>query len=276
MAERLRRLLELREAAEASRTELRRATAVLGRALKERRRQCTRARSSGSRCARVAVLLYALNGYDAACAVAWLEGYARQRGKAQAARTALQRQVEEWFLQSDAAKVGEALAQADATPHSTVGAARVFFADWRAAVWVEEQNESKGVAVPTNALVEKRWGTSVAGSCVARSRRRAKLTEQQRTWARRWRRRVGGMLCHAGVRDALPVEQMRAKAPRPGGRGPAGERREFDFFRFRGSSLRTQIASARRTQFGARANDKQEERGPENGRIFGPSPRHFL
>eukprot|EP00974_Lingulodinium_polyedra_P032293 3110137-Lingulodinium_polyedra.AAC.1 len=41
---------------------------------------------------------------------------------------------------------GEALGQADATPQSTAEAARSFFADWRAAVWVEGQNESKGVA----------------------------------------------------------------------------------------------------------------------------------
>eukprot|EP00974_Lingulodinium_polyedra_P030276 2914529-Lingulodinium_polyedra.AAC.1 len=68
MAERLRRLLELRGTAEVARTELRKTTAVLGSALKERRRPRTRACSSGSRCACVAVLLYALNGYDAACA----------------------------------------------------------------------------------------------------------------------------------------------------------------------------------------------------------------
>eukprot|EP00974_Lingulodinium_polyedra_P007505 713633-Lingulodinium_polyedra.AAC.1 len=43
--QRLRRLLELWGAAEAARTELRRTTAVLGRALKERRRQCARARA---------------------------------------------------------------------------------------------------------------------------------------------------------------------------------------------------------------------------------------
>eukprot|EP00974_Lingulodinium_polyedra_P067399 6525727-Lingulodinium_polyedra.AAC.1 len=65
-----------------------------------------------------------LNGYDAACAAACLEADARRRGKTQADRPALQRQVEKWFLQTDAATVGEALGQAEATPQSTAGAAR--------------------------------------------------------------------------------------------------------------------------------------------------------
>ena len=98
------------------------------KALQESRRQQSQLGSSGSRCARVAVLLYALNGFDAACSVAWLESEARRRGKAQVDRRALQRQVEEWFLQTDAGRDGEVLGQGEARQQSVLGAARAFFA----------------------------------------------------------------------------------------------------------------------------------------------------
>eukprot|EP00974_Lingulodinium_polyedra_P013620 1319783-Lingulodinium_polyedra.AAC.1 len=60
------------------------------------------------------------------------------------------------------------------------GTAQVFFAGWLAEAWAEEQNKSEGVAVPTNAVVQRRWpGVSVS----AGDRPRRKLAEQQRAWA---------------------------------------------------------------------------------------------
>ena len=129
-------------------------------------------------------------------------------------RVVLQSTVEGWFLECDAHALGEGLAEQHPDQRSRLGQARAFYRDWVAATWVENVNIEKGVAVPTRAVVEEMDTGTVAGAADgwACRRRLQRLSQGERAWACRWRKRVGAYVCRPSTHEVLPVAEMREKA----------------------------------------------------------------
>ena len=83
----------------------------------------------------------------------------------------------------------------NSTQITEVGWARLglVYRDWAAATWVDNVNTGKGVAVPTRAVVEKMDTGTLASAEDRWACRRGlqRLSQGERAWACRWRRRVG-------------------------------------------------------------------------------------
>ena len=163
---------------------------------------------------RTAVMLYALDDYRSDCAVAWLAWQHEKRKVEVPDRAVLQSTVEGWVLECDAHALGEDLAEQHPGQRSRLGQARAFYRDWAAATWVENVNTEKGVAVPTRAVVEK-IDTGIvasAGDGCACRRGLQRLSQSERAWACRWRKRVGAYVCRPSTHEVLPLDEMREKA----------------------------------------------------------------
>ena len=160
------------------------------------------------------VLLYALNDYDAACAVVWLEQHMRDRGDALPGRAVLQAQIMSLYNQCNPAVVAAVAARVATSLNSAEGRAHQFFADWRLGRWVEMQNTDHGLAVSTQAVRDHAAGPAAhgegAGAHAAPGALRS-LTGRERMWALRWRRNLGVFLCKAQQRDVVPLPVMQSK-----------------------------------------------------------------
>ena len=203
----------LREAAARVAAAERQVASLARAAHRAEKRKRKRALPHASVKSRVAVLLYALNGYDPACAASWLEMRCRRRRAAVPERAELARTVEDWFMQSDAEALGAEVAERGGK-QTCVGQARRYFKDWRLALWVQQRNAEKGVAIGTAALVHQRGGLHEelgVGLWACRQGPRP-MEAAERQWACRWRRRVGGYLCRACQREHVALETMRKKA----------------------------------------------------------------
>ena len=163
---------------------------------------------------RTAVMLYALHDYRADCAVAWLAWQHEKRKLEVPDSAVLQSIVEGWVVQCDAHALGEDLAEQHPDHRSRLGQARAFYRDWAAATWVENVNTGKGVAVPTRAVVEKMDTGTLASAEDRWACRRGlqRLSQGERAWACRWRRRVGAYVCRPSTHEVLPLPEMREKA----------------------------------------------------------------
>ena len=163
---------------------------------------------------RTAVMLYALHDYRSDCAVAWLAWQHEKRKLEVPDRAVLQSTVEGWVLECDAHALGEDIAEQHPDQRSRLGQARAFYRDWAAPTWVENVNTDKGVAAPTRAVVEKMDTGTVASAADGWACRRGlqRLSQGERAWACRWRKRVGAYVCRPSTHEVLPLAEMREKA----------------------------------------------------------------
>ena len=161
----------------------------------------------------VVLLAYALSGYSADAAVCLLNRRARQYGWRDLPHDDVVGIVEDLFLAAD---VDELAALRDPEgPHgaSALTAATAYVEEWRLAQWVAEQNRTAGVS-PTTASVLERYSKQCADlpASINPAAQHVVGSAAVRSWASRWRRRLGGRWAVLRPCDQLPLDAMREKA----------------------------------------------------------------
>jgi hypothetical protein len=148
----------------------------------------------------------------------------RRGGQRQATTATLERMVETWFLDADAALLAALAAPAAGQQTTWMRAAQRFVAEAHVTAWVRRQNTAKGLAPPSTLVyqqLEAGFGTQPVVAMAAPAREHARTAAARAQWATRWRRRWRARLGKVRARDELTPLAARAKA------GGAGVREHF-------------------------------------------------
>lgn len=164
---------------------------------------------------KVVLIIFSLAGHNAAPGAAYLATVARRRRWPRKTDEDLERGVEDLFLAVDLEELASWCDAANpADPPALEEASRVV-EEWRLMRWVQRLNEERGVAPSTSSLLERSAQRRLQLPEAARPPERGVVADgRNRAWALKFRRRWGAR--HGAIRtlDALPVDEMRAKAGR--------------------------------------------------------------
>lgn len=183
---------------------------------KRQEQRGARAWQLSSRLRGVVLILYMLGDWRPEAAMRYLAAAGRKRKWPGREEEDLRELVEKAVLEADASELA-GLGDLEApTAPLAMKEAVAYLEEWRLKVWVEVQNQQKGVAPSTGCLLrrlEERRGSipAVVRPVAVGFAEEAKA----RMWAMRWRRRWGGRHGRLRVRDDVGPQEMRDKVPFP-------------------------------------------------------------
>lgn len=164
----------------------------------------------------VALIVYVLAGYTAIPAARYLMAEAARRKWPEKSEEELRRLVEDVFLNSEETDIACLCDLARPRNAKAAKAAVRWTEEWRLAVWVEDLNLARGVAPPTDAVLERFEQQRRALPESVRPTCKGVADEARaRMWASRWRRRWGGKHGRIRPKDEMTAEEKRAKARAP-------------------------------------------------------------
>ena len=156
------------------------------------------------------MLICLISNYDFAAGVQWLE-LRKRRGTPLdegMSTSSVRQMLEDMFLMSDEHTLAAWADPADSPLGDSVRrTANNFARCYRLSGWVRDQNV-KGVAVPTSALINQ--FNSSGGEAVPQSL--VLLNSAGRSWASRWRGRFGGKHMRRRAEEPTSLDELRSKA----------------------------------------------------------------
>ena len=164
--------------------------------------------------AKVALILFELAERGAVAAAAYLAQQAAVFHWEARPEAAVRELVENLFLKIDLAEYTNLCSVQESSDVVAMRVALAFWAELELVVWVKEANARKGVA-PSTASVLDRWEVQrLQWPEDVRPPSKASMEfSSAREWARQFRLRHGGRHGNIRIRDDIPVEEMRSKAP---------------------------------------------------------------
>lgn len=121
------------------------------------------------------------------------------------------RDLEVWYLETDAAEVTARIDEAAASASRPAKLAKAFLAEYTIFKWVQNQNSEQGVAPPLHSiLVHKRYGGNCLANLIGECSKKAFKAGEWK-WGQRFRHKWGIGLGKVPVGEVIPLDTLQHK-----------------------------------------------------------------